>query len=90
MLCGISFGEQGMSLKVIEALACGIPVIGTDIAFEGLPPLFNSFMLIAETPKDYIRCMECLNLNIDERIKTKEMFIKTYQSDSITNYIKRI
>ena len=84
------FTGAGIKVKVIEALACGIPVIGTDIAFEGLPPLFNSFMLIAETPKDYIRCMECLNLNIDERIKTKEMFIKTYQSDSITNYIKRI
>ena len=84
------FTGAGIKVKVIEALACGFPVIGTDIAFEGLPPLFNSFMLIAETPKDYIRCMECLNLNIDERIKTKEMFIKTYQSDSITNYIKRI
>ena len=84
------FTGAGIKVKVIEALACGIPVIGTDIAFEGLPPLFNSFMLIAETPKDYIRCMECLNMNIDERIKTKEMFIKTYQSDSITNYIKRI
>ena len=55
--------RAGIKVKVIEALACGIPVIGTDIAFEGLPPLFNSFMLIAETPKDYIRCMECLNMN---------------------------
>ena len=70
------FTGAGIKVKVIEALACGIPVIGTDIAFEGLPPLFNSFMLIAETPKDYIRCMECLNLNIDERIKTKERKIK--------------
>lgn len=57
------FTGAGIKVKVIEALACGIPVIGTDIAFEGLPPLFNSFMLIAETPKDYIRCMECLNMN---------------------------
>ncbi|MFS2558251.1 hypothetical protein AAH111_13585, partial [Bacteroides thetaiotaomicron] len=77
-------GEGGAGYKFI------IPCKRNYIAFEGLPPLFNSFMLIAETPKDYIRCMECLNLNIDERIKTKEMFIKTYQSDSITNYIKRI
>ena len=68
------FTGAGIKVKVIEALACGIPVIGTDIAFEGLPPLFNSFMLIAETPKDYIRCMECLNMNIDERIKTKEQY----------------
>ncbi|MFS2853386.1 hypothetical protein AAH069_25325, partial [Bacteroides thetaiotaomicron] len=50
----------------------------------------SAFSLRRQSPKDYIRCMECLNMNIDERIKTKEMFIKTYQSDSITNYIKRI
>ena len=33
-------GGQVLKSKVIEALACGIPVIGTDIAFEGLPLLY--------------------------------------------------
>lgn len=84
------FMGAGIKVKVIESLACGVPVIGTDIAFEGLPDLFQSFMLVAKMPEDYIRCMEHLNLNIEERIKTKDLFIKTYQSESIINYIRQI
>jgi hypothetical protein len=33
------FSGAGIKFKVLEALACGTPVIGTDIAFEGIDEL---------------------------------------------------
>lgn len=35
------FNGAGIKVKVIESLACGTPVIGTEIAFEGLPKVLN-------------------------------------------------
>ena len=84
------FKGAGIKVKVIESLACGTPVIGTDIAFEGLPTEFGNFMLLANTPKDYVDRIESINMCIEDRIKTRNEFIKAYQSESITNVISRL
>ena len=34
----------GLKVKVLEYLACGLPCIGTDIAFEGMPEVSNAAM----------------------------------------------
>lgn len=84
------FAGAGIKVKVIEALACGVPVIGTEIAFEGLPSQFSSFMLLANKPEEYVRHIEKIDVDVVRRIETKAAFIKTYQSETITSYINRL
>jgi glycosyltransferase involved in cell wall biosynthesis len=42
----------GTRLKIIEAIACGIPVVGTPIAFEGLDLVPERHVLIADRDDD--------------------------------------
>lgn len=84
------FHGAGIKVKVIEALACGTPVIGTDIAFEGLSHEFDSFMLLAKEANDYIHMMDTIDKSLDERLELKNRFIKSYQSETITQIINRL
>ena len=89
MLCPL-FNGAGIKVKVIESLACGTPVIGTAIAFEGLPINFNNFMILSNKPEEYISAMKNLNLSLEERIKTRENFIHAYETDSMASRVKRL
>ena len=82
------FKGAGIKVKVIESLACGIPVIGSKIAFEGLPIEFSAFMILANEPADYIKAFTSINLNIEDRRKIKETFIKSYNKETILSFIK--
>lgn len=82
------FNGAGIKVKVIESLACGTPVIGTEIAFEGLPKGFETSMLIAKEPEEYIKSMESITMNVSERKSIRNRFIECYSKDSIRNYIE--
>lgn len=85
------FQGAGIKVKVIEALACGVPVIGTDIAFEGLPKQFSGFMRLCEKPQQYVEQMEQVaNFSLENRKKTKQDFVKFYQQENIKDYIEKI
>ena len=85
------FTGAGIKVKVIESLACGAPVIGTSIAFEGLDTKFSDFMLLCNEPSDYINAMEIAKMKaLEERKQMKKMFIADYQSETIPNYLKKI
>lgn len=84
------FAGAGIKVKVIESLACGTPVIGTEIAFEGLPTSFNSFMILANKPAEYLSAIENIKFDVIEREALKNDFIRSYQSESITSYIMRL
>lgn len=85
------FQGAGIKVKVIEALASGVPVIGTDIAFEGLPKQFSSFMKLCDTPQQYIEQMQQVSsVHIDERRKMKQDFVDFYQRGNIKDYIEKI
>lgn len=83
------FSGAGVKVKVVEALACGTPVIGSEIAFEGISSDYNSFMLKAETAQDYLRIIESENVRIDDRRLFKNQFIKNHENHSITSYINQ-
>lgn len=84
------FQGAGIKVKVIEALACGTPVIGTDIAFEGLPQGFDKFMLLCNSEQQFANAIQSVNIPINERVLLKNKFISCYQQDSIRNYIKKL
>ena len=83
------FRGAGIKVKVIEALACGTPVIGTDIAFEGLPLKYSKMMLLANNKESFV---ENLNINIDleERIRVKNEFLIDYTSETIPQFLLKI
>lgn len=83
------FAGAGTKVKVIEALACGTPAIGNEIAFEGLPTDFTDSMILCHTPEEYLTAMKGIQFTIDERILLKNRFVASYQSESIRNYINR-
>lgn len=78
----------GVKVKVIESLACGTPIIGTKLSFEGIDDIYSSFMHIAETPEDYMKCICDDVISLDEKRDFKNMFIKTYDHKPILDYLK--
>lgn len=84
------FSGAGVKVKVVESLACGTPVIGNEIAFEGISKDFSSFMLKAHSPQEYIDKINSLNFSLTDRQQYKDNFIRRYQKESIINFIETI
>lgn len=84
------FSGAGVKVKVIESLACGTPVVGNDIAFEGISEKYSEFMLNVKSPDEYAMIINTLNRNLAERIAYKQMFMQNYQKQSIISYIENL
>lgn len=82
------FSGAGVKVKVVESLACGTPVIGNEIAFEGISKKFSSFMLMANSPHEYIDRIKSLDFSLKDRQQYKDKFIRLYQEKSIVNFIE--
>ena len=53
LVCPLRIGA-GTKLKVAEAMACGLPVVGTPLAFAGLPGRAGRHFVQAETDEELI------------------------------------
>lgn len=84
------FQGAGIKVKVIESFACGAPVLGTDIAFEGFDSKYNKFMFLCEKPNDFIKGMTEISFSIEERKKFKAMFMESYKSKTMLNYVDEL
>lgn len=82
------FSGAGVKVKVVEALACGTPVIGSTLAFEGISKDFSKFMLLADSAEDYSNAIDSLQLSSEERELFKTKFLNSYQAKSIPFYLK--
>lgn len=82
------FTGAGVKVKVLEALACGTPVIGTDVAFEGI--INNERMMLRFT--DATQCEEMMNfkISLDDRIRFKHSFLSVYSQRSIPFFLNNI
>lgn len=83
------FQGAGIKVKVIEALACGTPVIGTEIAFEGLPEKYSNMMLLANDVDSYLKAME-VEIPVEDRRRIKKDFIADYTSETIPQFLNTI
>ena len=88
MLCPLLSGA-GIKVKVIEALASGTPVLGTEIAFEGFSDQYKKFMIRCNSPKEFAEQLENLKFTLEERLEFKMMFIADYSSDYIPEWLNR-
>lgn len=46
---------SGVRVKVLEAMARGVPVVSTSIGIEGLEVQHNKHLLVSDTPQDFAR-----------------------------------
>ena len=84
------FSGAGVKVKVVESLCCGTPVIGNEIAFEGISKDFKSFMLFANSVEDYLNAINNVNRTLEQRFQFREYFRQEYSSMSISNYLKSL
>lgn len=89
MLCPLLTGA-GIKVKVIESLACGTPVIGTKVAFEGFPEKFKSLMTECSTPKEFAVAIEKVNYDSESRNLFRNMFVEEYTAESIPEWINKL
>lgn len=83
------FQGAGVKVKVIESLACGTPVIGTKVAFEGIDFLKANSLLECENPEDYIKAMnQLMNLEMKDKFKLREDFLNSYPKDTLKDTLK--
>ena len=83
------FSGAGVKVKVVESLACGTPVIGTEIAFEGLPEKYSNMMLLANDVVSYLKAME-VDIPVEERKRIKQEFIADYISETIPQFLVKL
>ena len=58
----------GIKVKVLEALAAGIPVLGSEVASEGINVTDKVNFFHCKTPSEYIECIHELSVNTELRM----------------------
>ena len=72
------FRGAGVKVKVIESLAVGTPVIGTDVALEGLPEGFSDALFECSSPGEFATALASVPTDPGFRIALKERFLSAY------------
>jgi glycosyltransferase involved in cell wall biosynthesis len=81
------FNGAGVKVKVVEALACGTPVIGSEISFEGIDTQFSKFMFQCKSPLDYIDKIHNISIPLETRQSFKNNFVSKNNAVNILNYV---
>jgi glycosyltransferase involved in cell wall biosynthesis len=84
------FHGAGVKIKVIETLATGTAVVGTEVAFEGISEKYSDFMLHAENIDDFINIINTYTVTIEKKKTFREFFYKNYGNYAISEYIRTL
>jgi len=84
----------GIKIKVLEALACGRPVVATSVGAEGIASPGDGALLVADEPGDFASCVYRL-LNDPELAGTlgdrgRELVTRRFSWDRVTDDLGRI
>jgi len=84
------FRGAGVKVKCLEALLCGIPIIGTTVAFEGIDNELLSHCIVANTPIEYLSSINTLDDYKYDRLAWKNRIGDLYPKRLFINYLNRI
>lgn len=88
------FGPGGTRLKILAAMASGIPVISTKTGVTGLTVKNDQDVLIANTPDEFIKSIEKIikNKKLYEKIRTNaySLIKKKYNWQSIAQKLESV
>lgn len=77
----------GVKVKCVEALGSGTPIIGTEVAFEGIGDEYRKYMIMANTPHEYIDSITQFPFDLSDKKEVKKFFIKHYNQKNILKYL---
>ena len=77
----------GVKVKCVEALGSGTPIIGTEVAFEGIGDEYRKYMIMANTPQEYIDSITQFPFDLSDKKEVKDFFIKHYNQKNILKYL---
>lgn len=81
--------ESGTRFKILEAGACGIPVVSTTLGAEGIPTTNGKDILIADTPEEFaqaiIRVIQDRQLAEHLGANLKELISKGYSIGALAS-----
>lgn len=82
----------GVKVKCVEALACGTPIIGTDVAFEGIPCYKGTedIMIRVSSSEEIISAMETVDVGKEKRLVAKKAFCDGYNQKNIVDFIMNL
>jgi glycosyltransferase involved in cell wall biosynthesis len=83
------FQGAGVKVKVLETLATGTPIIGTNVAFEGIEiPEINDCLFLCETGEDFIKIInEFKVLTIPMKKDLQFRFASNYPKNKVGDFI---
>lgn len=77
----------GVKVKCIETLGCGTPIIGTEVAFEGIEHRYDFAMFEANTPSEYVDKINSFNYSLEKKLELKSHFVENYNNKQILRFI---
>lgn len=77
----------GVKVKCVEALGSGTPIIGTEVAFEGIGEKYRDFMFIANEAEEYVKIINSFDFSLKKKKELKKYFIENYNNKRIIEYI---
>lgn len=84
------FAGGGVKVKCLESLLCGIPIIGTTVALEGLDERLLSHCIVANTPREYVTGIETIDDHPYDRLAWKKQVGALYPKRLFVNRLKEI
>ena len=77
----------GVKVKCVEALGSGTPIIGTEVAFEGIGEQYRSAMFMANKQEEFVKIINSFDFSLEKKKRLKEYFIENYNNKAIIEYI---
>lgn len=80
------FEGAGVKVKVLESLACGTPVIGTDICFEGIDEKHLVHCQSCSSPAEFANTLNTFMSRNSQQARTA--FLEDYPRNTMGNFIR--
>lgn len=77
----------GVKVKCVEALGSGTPIIGTEVAFEGIGDKYRDAMFMANEPAEFVSIINAFDYTLENKRQLKKFFIENYNNKRVLEYI---